>query len=48
MGKSPTELRAYVDGPDAITGRPFMHEVIDAIEAAVHRRASRVVSVSTV
>ena len=32
MGKSPAELRAYVDGVDAITGRPFMRVVIDALE----------------
>ena len=32
MGKSPVELRAYVDGPDAVTGRPFMEEVIDALK----------------
>jgi hypothetical protein len=31
MGKSPAELRAYIDGADAITGRPFMEEVIDAL-----------------
>lgn len=31
MGKSPAELRAYIDGPDAITGRPFMEEVFDAL-----------------
>ena len=31
MGKSPEELRAYIDGPDAVTGRPFMREVIDAL-----------------
>ena len=31
MGKSPAELRAYVDGADAITGRPFMEEVFDAL-----------------
>ena len=31
MGKSPAELRAYIDGPDAITGQPFMQEVIDAL-----------------
>ena len=31
MGKSPQELRAYVDGPDAVTGEPFMDGVIDAI-----------------
>ena len=31
MGKSPTELRAYVDGADAITGQPFMQVVLNAI-----------------
>jgi len=31
MGKSPAELRAYVDGADAITGRPFMEEVFEAL-----------------
>ena len=31
MGKSPQQLRAYVDGADAVTGRPFMDEVIEAI-----------------
>jgi hypothetical protein len=31
MGKSPAQLRAYIDGPDAITGRPFMDEVFDAL-----------------
>ena len=31
MGKSPKELRAYIDGADAVTGRPFMQEVLDAL-----------------
>ena len=31
MGKSPRELRAYVDGHDPITGRPVMEEVIEAL-----------------
>jgi hypothetical protein len=31
MGKSPAELRQYIDGADAVTGRPFMQEVIDAL-----------------
>ncbi len=31
MGKSPEELRAYVDGNDPITGRPVMEEVIEAL-----------------
>src|SRR5947199_4067913 len=31
MGKSPKELRAYVDGNDPVTGRPFMQEVIEGL-----------------
>ena len=31
MGKSPAELRAYIDGADAVTGRLFMEEVLDAL-----------------
>ena len=31
MGRTPAQLRAYVDGPDNVTGRPFMSEVIDAL-----------------
>ena len=31
MGRSPAELRAYIDGHDPITGRPFMQEVIDGL-----------------
>jgi len=31
MGKSPVELRAYVDGNDPVTGRPVMQEVVDAL-----------------
>jgi len=31
MGKSPSELRAYIDGPDPITGRPVMEEVVEAL-----------------
>ena len=31
MGKSPGELRAYVDGNDPVTGRPVMTEVTDAL-----------------
>jgi hypothetical protein len=33
MGKSPRELRAYVDGKDAVTGRPVMQEVVEALTA---------------
>ncbi len=31
MGKSDAQLRAYVDGADAITGRPVMQEVIEGL-----------------
>src|SRR2546429_3593770 len=31
MGKSPGELRAYVDGRDPLTGRPVMQEVIEGL-----------------
>jgi hypothetical protein len=31
MGKSPKQLRAYVDGNDPITGRPVMQEVIEGL-----------------
>jgi hypothetical protein len=31
MGKSPAELRAYVDGNDPVTGRPVMQEVIEGL-----------------
>src|SRR2546427_845542 len=33
IGKSPSELRAYVDGNDTITGRPVMREVIEGLTA---------------
>jgi hypothetical protein len=31
MGKTPRELRAYVDGQDPITGRPVMQEVVEGL-----------------
>src|SRR5215216_1975111 len=31
MGKSPAELRAYVDGDDPLTGRPVMQEVVEGL-----------------
>src|SRR5437016_2075988 len=31
MGKSPKELRAYVDGNDPVTGRPVMQEAIEGL-----------------
>ena len=35
MGRSPAELRAYVEGNDPHTGRPVMEEVIEALTVAV-------------
>jgi hypothetical protein len=35
MGKSPAQLRAYVDGNDPLTGLPFMQEVIDGLTRAL-------------
>ena len=35
MGKSPAELRAYVDGNDPLTGLPFMQEVIDGLTGSL-------------
>src|SRR5918992_4596812 len=31
MGKTPQQLRAYIDGNDPITGRPVMQEVIEGL-----------------
>jgi hypothetical protein len=31
MGKTPAELRAYVDGNDPFTGRPVMQEVVEGL-----------------
>ena len=31
MGKTPAELRAYIDGADPITGRPVMQEVLEGL-----------------
>lgn len=31
MGKTPAELRAYVDGDDPVTGRPVMREVVEGL-----------------
>lgn len=33
MGKSPGELRAYIDGNDPLTGRPVMQEIIEGLTA---------------
>ncbi len=44
MGKSPEELRAYVDGDDPVTGRPFMTEVIEALTRPVSAGETEVVT----
>src|SRR5438309_26108 len=38
MGKSPGELRAYVDGRDPLTGRPVMQEVIEGLTTPLDGR----------
>src|SRR3954454_10014268 len=35
MGKTPAQLRAYIDGPDMKTGRPFMREVIEGLTGSL-------------
>ena len=37
IGKSPRELRVYVDGKDPVTGRPVMQEVIEGLTAPFGR-----------
>jgi hypothetical protein len=44
MGKSPPELRAYVDGVDPVTGVPVMEEVIDALTRPLSAKEVRQVS----
>src|SRR5919202_3650429 len=41
MGKSPAELRAYVDGNDPLTGRPVMQEVIEGLTAPLDLEAQK-------
>ncbi|HVG96069.1 MAG TPA: UGSC family (seleno)protein [Chloroflexota bacterium] len=33
MGKTPAELRAYIDGNDPTTGRPVMQEIVEGLTA---------------
>ena len=44
MGKSPSELRAYVDGDDPITGKPVMDEVIEALTKPLGDEDKKIVS----
>jgi hypothetical protein len=39
MGKSPEELRAYVEGDDPATGRPVMQEIVAALTTALSEGA---------
>src|SRR5918912_263513 len=41
MGKSAAELRAYVDGKDMVSGRPFMQEVLNGLTAPLDDEAAR-------
>jgi len=44
MGKSPPELRAYIEGDDPITGRPVMEEVIEALTKPLSEEEKKKVS----
>jgi hypothetical protein len=55
MGKTPAQLRAYVDGKDPVSGRPVMQEVIEGLTrtrgvasaAAYERSTPRLVEAGT-
>ena len=40
VDQSAAHLRAYIDGNDAISGRPFMQEVLDGLTVAARRCGS--------
>lgn len=44
MGKSPAELRAYVEGLDPVTGRPVMEEVIEGLTRPLSEEEKQKVS----
>ena len=44
MGKTPKQLRAYVDGLDPVTGRPVMAEVVEALTSPLTEEDTRKVS----
>ena len=48
-GKTPEELRAYVDGPDPVSGKPLMPEIVDYLTVPLNAEESKsgVVEVST-
>jgi hypothetical protein len=41
MGKTADQLRAYIEGPDMVTGRPFMREVIEGLTRPLEEEAAR-------
>jgi len=47
-GKTPDELRVYVDGPDPVSGKPLMKEIVDALTVPLSddEKKSGIVSVS--
>jgi len=44
MGKSPAELRAYIEGEDPVTGKPVMEEVIEALTKPLSEEDKKKVS----
>src|SRR5213592_2654666 len=41
MGKSAAELRAYTEGKDMVSGRPFMQEVVAGLTAPLDEEAAK-------
>src|SRR3954447_23761456 len=41
MGKTASELRAYIEGPDMVTGRPFMQEVLEGLTRPLDDEAAK-------
>lgn len=41
MGKSDSELRAYVDGNDPVTGKPLMEEIVTALTEPLSEKETR-------
>jgi hypothetical protein len=44
MGKSPAELRAYIEGEDPVTGKPVMKEVIEVLTRPLSEAEKKKVS----
>jgi hypothetical protein len=44
MGKSASELRAYVDGSDPVTGKPVMEEIVQALTTAIREEEKQKIS----